>query len=152
MGVSWRRLGLHPIITDTSRIHFTTCDFNSGKNVFKIISCHHLLLNIMKADDILITLNCFGSHWGLYEKTIQAKKIVYHFWKKYLGSIEKLRVSFIAHTTLSLAPVGNLEDILCIRYVNMQLMGGNQGHFSKRNEKERSLHCCLLSMFLGDAM
>lgn len=44
-----------------------------------MISCHHLLLNIMKLDDILITLNCFGSQRGWYEKTIQAKKIVDHF-------------------------------------------------------------------------
>lgn len=84
---SWRKPELHPIIAGSSRIHFTTCDFNSGESVFKIISCHHLLLNIMEVDDILITLNCFGSHWGLYEKTIQAKKIVYHFWKKHLRSV-----------------------------------------------------------------
>lgn len=115
MRISLRRLKLHHIITDTSRINFTTCDFNSGENVFKIISCHHLLLNIMKLDDILITLNCFGSHWGWYEKTIQAKKRVDHFWKKYLGSFEELSISFISHITLSRTPVGNLEDILCVR-------------------------------------
>lgn len=68
----------------------------------------------MKVDDILIALSCFGSDWGWYEKTIQAKKMVYHFWKKYLGSFEKLNVSFIAHTALFLAPVGNLEDILLL--------------------------------------
>lgn len=59
-----RRLELHHIITNTSRIHFTTCDFNFGENVFKIISCHHLLLNIMKADDILTALDSLGSHRG----------------------------------------------------------------------------------------
>lgn len=62
MRISLRRLELHHIITNTSRIHFTTCDFNFCENVFKIISCHHLLLNIIKVDDILIALNCFGSH------------------------------------------------------------------------------------------
>lgn len=62
MRISLRRLKLHHIISDTSRINFTTCDFNFGANVFKIISCYHLLLNIMKLDDILITLSCFGSH------------------------------------------------------------------------------------------
>lgn len=127
--ISWRRLKLHHIITDTSRINFTTCDFNFGENVFKIISCHYLLLNIMKLDDILITLNCFGSHGGWYEKTIQAKKIVDHFWKKYLGSFEELSISFISHITLSLTPEGNLEDILYVRRTGVQLIGGKSRAF-----------------------
>lgn len=64
MRIILRRLELHHIITNTSRIHFTTCDFNFGESVFKIISCHHLLLNIMKVDDILIALDSLGSHRG----------------------------------------------------------------------------------------
>lgn len=85
--ISLRRLKSRHIITDTSRIHFTTRDFNFGENIFKIISRHHLLLDIMKLDDTLITLNCFGSHWGRCEKTIQAKKIKDHFWKKVFGGL-----------------------------------------------------------------
>lgn len=38
MRITLRRLELHRIITNTSRIHLTTCDFNFGENVFKIIS------------------------------------------------------------------------------------------------------------------
>lgn len=106
----------------------------------------------MKLDDILITLNCFGSHWGWYEKTIQAKKIVDHFWKKYLGSSEELSISFISHITLSLTPEGNLEDILYIRRTGVQLMGENQGHFGKEGTRrgERSLHSHFLSQFWAD--
>lgn len=137
MRISLRRLKLHHIITDTSKINFTTCDFNFGENVFKIISCHHLLLNIMKLDDILITLNCFGSHWGYDEKTIQTKKIVDRFWKKVFGELwgAEYFIQLTHYELLTLS--GNLEDILYVRRTGVQLMGGNQGRFSKEGNKKR---------------
>jgi hypothetical protein len=103
----------------------------------------------MKLDDILITLNCFGSHRGWYEKTIQAKKIVNHYWKKYSGSFEKLSASFISQPTLYFTLVSNLEDILYVRYVNTQLMGRNQEHFSKGNEKRAQITSLRLGIYVS---
>ena len=76
----------------------------------------------MKLDDILITLNCFGSHWGYNEKTIQAKKIVDHFWKRVFGELWGAE-SFIQLTHYELLTLAsNLEDILYVRRTCMQLM------------------------------
>lgn len=88
----------------------------------------------MKLDDILITLNCFGSHWGYNEKTIQAKKIVDHFWKRVFGELWGAEPFIqLTHDEL-LTLASNLEDILYVRRTGMQLMGGNQGHFSKEGD------------------
>lgn len=75
------------------------------------------------------------------------------FERKNLGSFEELSISFISHTTLSLTPTHNLEDILHVRRTSVQLMGGgNQGHFSQEGNRKKADHItaiwCLCSRLM----
>ena len=62
------------------------------------------------------------------------------FERKNLGRFEELSISCISHTILSLTPARNLEDILHVRRTSVQLMGGNQGHFSQEGNRKKADH------------